>query len=214
MVVDIIDGTGRLARHSDRFSSSFAFVSNGKPILGVVYQPVGEHVWRAQIHEGAFKDGKKIHVSDTKDLEKAMISTAYAWDLKDRAKSLQSINRLIFYINQITGTASSVLDLTEVAEGQSDGHVSRGLKPWDMAGAVTLIEEAGGKITTFKKKGEGQLWHPFQPDIVATNGKIHNDILRIVNRNAMLAFLIHTYRVSRESNMLKRSGVIFQRKKK
>ncbi len=210
-VVDIVDGTGRLARHSDRFSSSFALVSYGKPVMGVVYQSVGDHIWVTQANEdGVFKDGKKIRVSDVNELEKAYVSTAYAWDLRDRYKSMVSLIRLHPYVNQLVGTASSVLDLVEIAEGQTDGHVSRGLKPWDMAGAVILIEQAGGKVTTWK----GKDWHPFQPEILATNGKIHKDIQRLLKRNAMLAMLLRVYQVNKESNMLKRSGIIFQRKKK
>lgn len=206
LVVDPIDGSGRLARGSDRFSTSFGLVMKGKPVLAVVYQPVTDTLWTAEKdQEGAFKNDKQIYVSDTNDLDKAIVSTAFAWNRQKRAQNQKIFNRWALFINKFVGTASSVLDGTDVAQGVTDAHVSIGLKPWDVAGFSLLVEKAGGKVTPLNGKGE---WTPFQSDILASNGLIHNDLLDVINRNAMLAALMKLYRIQIRRD-IRDKGVVY-----
>lgn len=134
VVVDAIDGSGRLANHSDRFSSSFALLNRGRVVMAVVYKPVGDTIWTAEATvDGAFKNGQRMRVSDTKKVDEAIISTAFAWNRQKRGENQKVLNRLVFFVNQVVGTASSVLDGVDVAQGQTAAHVSIGLKPWDKA---------------------------------------------------------------------------------
>lgn len=192
LVVDPIDGSGRLARHSDRFSSSFALVVKGKPIMAVVYQPVTDTLWTAEEErEGAFKNDKRIYVSDTTDLDETTVSTAFAWNRQQRRENQKMLNRLVYFVTRVAGTASSVLDGTDVAQGETDAHASIGLKPWDMAGFSLLVKKAGGEVTSFT----GEDWTPFQSDILASNGLIHKDLLDVINRNAILDALMKLYQI-------------------
>lgn len=209
LVVDPIDGSGRLARHSDRFSTSFALVAEGIPVMTVIYKSVGDTFWTAEIFEGAFKfegkfkDRKQIEVSKTVWPDKAMISTAFAWDLGKRGKNQRHINRLLFFTNQLLGTASSVLDGVDVAGGQTDAHISEGLKPWDMAGFALLVNEAGGKSTTIWTPD----WHAFEDNILASNGIIHENIRTIVTRNFILATLAEAMRRATHKNVKEKRDV-------
>ena len=74
---------------------------------------------------------------------------------------------------------SAALDLCWVAAGRFDGFYEHNLKAWDTAAGYLIVEEAGGKVTDFK----GEIYSPYQPHLVATNGKIHDDLILAVNGN-------------------------------
>lgn len=192
MVIDSIDGSGELARGSARFSSSFGLVSYGKVVLAVVYEPVGDAIWTADATtDGAFRNEQRIKASNISDLDKARVSTAFAWDIRQRIENHKALGRLIYYVSQFKGSASSVLDGADVAQGAIDAHVSVGLKPWDMAGFSCLVERADGQVTTLA----GDNWSPFEPNIVASNGLIHKDLITVINKNAMMFALMTLYRI-------------------
>jgi myo-inositol-1(or 4)-monophosphatase len=71
---------------------------------------------------------------------------------------------------------SAVVDLSDLAEGKIDAYLHSGLKPWDVAAASLIVEKAGGKVTTTK----GEKWNVFTPDMLASNGKLHNELLGFV----------------------------------
>lgn len=197
VVVDPIDGSGRLGRGSSRFSSAFAVVMNGRPVLGIVYNAVEDTMWIAERDKPTIKidrnGQKEVHVSKTPKLEKAYVTTAFAWNLRQRKKNMEIQRRLGPFVNQFVSTASSVLDTVEVAQGDPDAMVSLGLFPWDMAAAALAIVQAGGKVTNFK--GDEFAWHPFQPEIIASNGLIHDEIVTIINRTRLAQALSETRRM-------------------
>jgi myo-inositol-1(or 4)-monophosphatase len=51
-----------------------------------------------------------------------------------------------------------------------------GHEPWDTRAAALILEEAGGKVTAM----DGGVWNPYAGDILATNGLIHDEILKIL----------------------------------
>lgn len=206
LVVDMVDGSGRLARHSDRFSSSFALVMQGQVVLALIYKPVEGILWSAQEGiDGAFRNGERIFVSETSDLDKAMVSTAYAWDLEKRRNNQKTQNRLEFFTNQRVGTASSVLDIVDVAQGETDAHVSEGLKPWDHAGASYLTTKAGGEASSYRDD-----YSPFDDRIVVSNGVIHEDLLRIINRKTVFAAFTTLYRIKTRGDISKERGLAYK----
>ena len=71
---------------------------------------------------------------------------------------------------------SAAIDLCWVAAGRFDGFYEHNLSPWDVAAGFLIVEEAGGKVTDF----EGNYYSPYQPHILATNGKIHDELLMVV----------------------------------
>ena len=72
---------------------------------------------------------------------------------------------------------SAVADLASLAGGRIDTYMHSGLKPWDVAASALLIEKAGGKITT----PTGAQWNVFSPDILASNGVLHERLLNLLN---------------------------------
>ena len=72
---------------------------------------------------------------------------------------------------------SAAIDLCWVAAGRFDGFYEHKLQAWDSAAGFLIVEEAGGMVTDFA----GNPYSPYQPHIIATNGKIHNELVAVVN---------------------------------
>lgn len=90
---------------------------------------------------------------------------------------LQIFDKLIRKGVPVRRLGSAAIDLCWVAAGRFDGFYEHKLQAWDSAAGFLIVEEAGGKVTDFK----GDHYSPYQPHIIATNGKIHDELLNIVN---------------------------------
>jgi myo-inositol-1(or 4)-monophosphatase len=182
LVLDGIDGSGRMLRGSDYFSSSYGFMSQGKIMLGVLHQPVGNHIWTAQEGtEGAFADGQRMHLSTITNLNEATGTTAYAWDRNSggtRDYNLALLRHIGRFLQQpdISG-ASSALDIEGICKGESDVHLSLGLKPWDVGASPYHAEKLGAIITDIN----GNPWNIFTDNILVTNNlQIHSQMVELI----------------------------------
>ena len=69
---------------------------------------------------------------------------------------------------------SAGLDLAYIAAGKFDGFWEKDLNLWDISSGVLLVKEAGGKIS----KINGQDWDVNSREIIASNGKIHDTMIK------------------------------------
>lgn len=208
-VNDQVDGSGRLQRGSDRFSSSMSIVEKGKPVVGVVCKAVPETtIWVAEKGRPTVRIDKngnveEVHVSKTRNLEDAYIATAYAWKIKQRMRSMKIIKgRLGPYTNQFVGTASSILDTVDVAEGLIDAMAALGLFSWDQSASGLAVVGAGGRVTT--KTGKDFDYHVFQEEFYASNGSIHDEMLLHINRNQLMDALAYMWRLATHKEIKRR----------
>jgi myo-inositol-1(or 4)-monophosphatase len=75
---------------------------------------------------------------------------------------------------------SAALDLCYVAAGRFDGFWEVYLHPWDMAAGMLMVTEAGGTVTDFS----GAPMSIYRKDIAASNGRIHDQLLKILRNTA------------------------------
>jgi myo-inositol-1(or 4)-monophosphatase len=176
-VIDPLDGTTNFSRKNPHFSISIALVNKGKPVLGIVYLPILNNLYFAD-KDGAFLNEKPISVSSVTNLREVIIACDWSWDLEKRKEMVQWLSNINSYVRQIKSMGSTVADLASLAEGEIDAYIHSGTKPWDVAVSALLIEKAGGKVTNSK----GSEWNIFIPDIVATNGLLHEDIVKMANK--------------------------------
>ena len=90
---------------------------------------------------------------------------------------LQVFEKLIRKGVPVRRLGSAAIDLCWVAAGRFDGFYEHKLQAWDSAAGFLMVEEAGGKVTDY----EGNYYDVYQPHILATNGKIHKEMLGIIN---------------------------------
>lgn len=176
-VCDPIDGTIMFARGIPISTSALALTRNGESILGVVYDPFCDRLYLAEKGQGATMNGKPIHVSQTAKLHGAEgvmeISAASKFDILDLPKLLkvrEKANVAIF--NSLVYTA--VL----MAAGQFDFIVFPRTGAHDAAAIKIIVEEAGGKVTDLF--GDDQRYDHETKGFVATNGKIHDQLLKVI----------------------------------
>lgn len=180
-IIDPLDGTINFSRKNPHFAISIGLVDKGVPKLGVVYIPMTRDAyWAEQDNDGAFLNGKAIHVSSTKELREVVIACDWPYDLDKRKDVVRWLGNIIADVRQIKSMGSAVSDLAGLANGRIDGYIHSGLKPWDVAASALLIEKAGGRITT----STGRKWDVFQPEMFASNGILHDRILNLINKRS------------------------------
>ncbi len=177
-IIDPIDGTVNFANGIPICCVSIAVEKDGKMIMGAVYNPLMNEFFFAERGQGAYLNDKRIYVSEQQELLKACMVTGFPYTYLDMPNGpLQVFERFIRKGIPVRRLGSAAIDLCWVAAGRFDGFYEHKLNAWDSAAGFLLVEEAGGKVTDFK----GDHYSPYQPHIVATNGKIHNDLVEVIN---------------------------------
>ena len=179
-VIDPLDGTTNYAHSLPVFSVSIAFLQEGKPQVGVVYAPLLDEMFYAVKGNGAFLNGKRIAVSKEKDLGKSMLGTGFPYDLRESSRNnIDHFSKFLLKSRAIRRMGSAAIDLAYTAAGRFDGFWELKLFPWDIAAAMLMVQEAGGKVTDFA----GNPCDPFMRDIVASNSQIHEQMLQVIQKN-------------------------------
>ena len=146
--------------------------------MGAVYNPFIKEFFFAQRGFGASLNDKIIHVSDKTTVIQSCLVTGFPYTYLDQPNGpIQVFEKLIRKGVPVRRLGSAAIDLCWVAAGRFDGFYEHKLQAWDSAAGFLIVEEAGGKVTDFK----GDHYSPYQPHIIATNGKIHEELRGIVN---------------------------------
>ncbi|MBI3231873.1 MAG: inositol monophosphatase [Candidatus Doudnabacteria bacterium] len=168
-LIDPIDGTNNYIRGVP-FSCISIGVWDGKgPLSGVVYNPIINQIYTALRGQGAFLNGKRIHVSNISKLNST--SGAIGWLTPGQGK--KTFNQLINAVRKLRVFASSSWQTCMVASGQLDYFTTRDVHIWDVGGPLAILQEAGGKFTDFK----GNPLKISLLEIVASNGKLQNELI-------------------------------------
>jgi len=176
-IIDPLDGTTNYAHGFPWFAVSIALEVDGQVELGVVHHPLtGEMFW-AERGAGAFVNDSPLRISSVDRLDQALLATGFPYDRKT-----SPCNNYDHFINlqqaaqacRRPGVAS--LDLAYTAAGRFDGYWEMKLKPWDVAAGQLLVREAGGMVSNF----DGQPLDIYGLEVVASNGKIHDEMLTIL----------------------------------
>ena len=174
--IDPLDGTMNFVRGIPIFSTSIALLKGEDPIVAVIYNPITNSLFTAEKGKGALWNNKKIEVSKVEKLSDSVVSIGRARDKDNKQKTLAIYNKLYFNILSQRVLGSAALELAYTASGRLEGFISVGLKKWDVAAGLLLISEAGGKITDY----EGGSVDNEQNHFIATNGRIHGELLDIL----------------------------------
>lgn len=177
-IIDPIDGTVNFANGIPICCVSIGLEKNGEMIMGAVQAPIIGEKYFAEKGQGAFLNDKKITVSIKEDLISSCLVTGFPYTYLDEPNGpLTVFEKLIREGIPVRRLGSAAIDLCWVAAGRFDGFYEHKLQAWDSAAGFLMITEAGGRVTDF----EGNDYSPYQPHILATNGKLHEELLAVVN---------------------------------
>ena len=179
-IIDPIDGTVNFSNGIPLCCVSIGLEKDGKMIMGAVYNPLMNELYFAQAGLGATLNDKKISVSEKTEVISSCLVTGFPYTYLDAPNGpIQVFEKLVRKGIPVRRLGSAAIDLCWVAAGRFDGFYEHKLQAWDSAAGFLMVEEAGGTVTDF----EGKPYSPYQPHIIATNGKIHNELRGIVNGN-------------------------------
>ena len=145
-IIDPIDGTTNYIHSFPVYAVSIALKVKGLLEVAVIYDPSRQELFTAMRGKGSQLDGRKIRVSKQNTLEGALLGTGFPF--RQRNDWLNVYLEIFSEFSQKAGgirrPGAAALDLAYVAAGRLDGFWEFGLRPWDIAAGILLIQESGG----------------------------------------------------------------------
>lgn len=183
-IVDPLDGTRNFTMRNPVFSVAIAVLhlpekksEEARVQHGFIYVPVLKDMYEASLNKGTRLNGKKVKVSDISKLEDAQHTFCHGYGPTYMSKSGRYNLNMKKKNIDARQLGSAAIELALVASRRSESIVIPGANSWDVAAGVLLVREAGGKVTDTN----GQPWRLGSKDMIATNGKVHNKVLRVFN---------------------------------
>lgn len=176
-IVDPLDGTSNFIHNLSPYCVSIALQNQEETLLGVVYEVCRNECFYAYKGSDAYLDGKPIRVSEIESLDKAFIGLGLPYNFNEyKTTANYLIDKLYGNVagTRILGAAAA--ELCYIACGRFDARIEAFLGPWDVAAGGFILQQAGGMVTDFEGKNN---WKSGE-QVVASNGKIHNEIISLL----------------------------------
>lgn len=173
--IDPIDGTTNFVRGIPIYCVSIALRDGDDWVVGAVYDPNRDELFSGRLGGEVRLNNRAIRVAQTGALADAVVATGFP-PIKKRTDqdNIATFTRVISVTRAVRRLGSAALDLAYVACGRLDGFWEFHLNPWDTGAAAFLVELAGGRVTTV----DGGIHTGFEKSIVATNGTVHDELVR------------------------------------
>ena len=176
--IDPLDGTTNYAHNLPIFAVSIGYMEDGVMKLAVVYDPMRDECFSAELGQGAWLNGTRLQVADTQDLSDSLLVTGFPYNiLKAKNNNFDNFQRFGLRSQAVRRLGSAALDLCYVAAGRFDGYWEISLRPWDVAAGSLILTEAGGIITD-PQGGPGYLELPCA--LVAATPAVHPQMMQVL----------------------------------
>jgi len=172
-VLDPIDGTKNFVAGSYLFGTLIALLRDGRPILGVINQPLLNDFLMGD-GEQAWLNGQPVHVRACDRIEDAILLNTEHWNVGRHhdGAAFGALSRRVKRYNNWGDCHGYYL----VARGGADIMTDPIMNDWDLMALIPIIKGAGGRITDWRGGdpigGDG---------IIATGGAIHDEVVRLLN---------------------------------
>jgi len=181
-IVDPIDGTTNFVHGVPVFAVSIALTLRGRPLVGVIYDPMRRETFTAVKGRGTRLNGRLVRVSSTRRLAGSLLSTGFSARFREHpATYLRWFAAFQLRCHAVRRIGCTTLSLAYVACGREEGFFERDLWPWDIAAGVLLVQEAHGRISDL----DGSPARLDSGRLLASNGRIHREMIAVL-RNPTL----------------------------
>jgi myo-inositol-1(or 4)-monophosphatase len=121
----------------------------------------------------------RLEVSSTASLSDAVLVTGFPYDVRERLDDLVGLfGAFLSQARAVRRLGSAAIDLCWTAAGRLDGFWEQSLKAWDVMAGALIVQEAGGRVSGVV----GSAWQPYAGHVLASNGKLHDDMVDVVRR--------------------------------
>jgi len=178
-IIDPLDGTTNFVHGVPPYSISIALKRDTEIVLGVVYEINLDECFYAWEDSPAYLNNEQIGVSTAENLDNSLLATGFPYSDFSRMKAyLAFFEYLMRNSRGLRRLGSAAVDLAYVACGRFEAFYEYGLNPWDVAAGAFIVQQAGGKVSTFDGSGNAI----FGKDILAGNAKIHAEMLTAIKQ--------------------------------
>jgi myo-inositol-1(or 4)-monophosphatase len=174
-IVDPLDGTRNYASGVPFYSVVIGLAVNGKPVVGVNYDPVRKDLYEAELGKGAFLNGKRINVSKKSKVKDSVLGMDLSYSNEGARRGLELVHKVWPHMQTLRIMGSSALGMSYVASGRIDLYFNHQLSPWDQVAGLLLVEEAGGLATDRNGEPAGL----YSDGIIVSNKELHADFLEV-----------------------------------
>jgi myo-inositol-1(or 4)-monophosphatase len=176
-IIDPLDGTGNYVHRFPYYCVSIALEQHSELVVGIVFDPNRDEMFRAIRGQGATLNGTPLSVSEYDTLSEAMVVASLPVAPSPDDPAVHRFLTVMPRAQSLQRTGSAALNLSYIAAGRMEAFWSTSLKPWDMAAGVLLVEEAGGRVS----QTAGGAFDVERPDLLATNGKaVHGELQELL----------------------------------
>lgn len=175
---DPIDGTKAFTWGVPTAMFSLALVIDGRPIVGVCYEPIADRLYQAIVGGGAYCNGEKLCVN-AEDLSTGIVGTISSHDrIRYRAPYLEPLIKEHVSMAAFSG---AVAKCVRVAEGRFVAYIEEYLNAHDIAASHVIVTEAGGQLSSL----DGQSLDYSRPikGALVSNGVVHDKLLEVLARS-------------------------------
>jgi myo-inositol-1(or 4)-monophosphatase len=182
--VDPLDGTTNFAHGFPQFCVSMGLEKrpagttaseDGTIVAGVIYDPMRDELYTAELGRGAWLNGKPMHVSRIDHLAESLISTGFPSRKRHDSPNIHFYHEFTLRSHGVRRAGSAALDLAYVAAGRLEAFWEFNLNPWDTAAGILLVTEAGGRVTDFA----GGAFQLNSRETLVSNGLIHAELVAL-----------------------------------
>lgn len=173
-IIDPLDGTKEYLRDIPLYNVSIALEYKGELVVAALFRPSENVLYSTAKGVGAFKNGKKIHVSSKQKLEESFVYCYLPSFKRNQEKydwafdKLQKIGKIAYRLRALADENTA---LCWLAQGGVEAYInlSNPPKKHDISTGILIAQEAGAIIDT-----------QTHPVVVANNKKIYNELLGII----------------------------------
>ena len=182
-IIDPLDGTVNYASGLPWYSVSAAYHDGDEALVGLVQSPLADVSARYVQGALATVNSEPVRVSSTRSLSDAVVSVILTSHYQpDEVRTAAAIiERLGSAVRGVRIVVSGALEMTWIAAGRLDAFVSIKADLVSHAAAMPLVRAAGGRVTTIA--GEASQFDDLQK--IASNGHIHDELLRLLEEVAL-----------------------------
>lgn len=179
-IIDPLDGTTNFLHGVPHFGVNIALIKDDEILIGVTNAIHQKEMFHAIKGKGAYCNGERIYASNSKSLSEGLVSTGFPYKEIDKIPQyFKTLGEVLKNAHGLRRMGSAAIDLAYVASGRFEAFFEFGLKPWDVAPGILLVQEAGGSVSDFQMGKD----YIFGNQILAASKKVHPELFKIIDSN-------------------------------